>query len=183
LVGGYTLHYPPSKVRAAALSTRLSALAADTARKLDVLGHDGDALGVDSAEVGVLEEANQVRLAGFLERQDSQGLEAQVCSKACPRSGGVARSYSGTGLGRDRGGGGSGGLDAPVLKSWAISRTRRWNGSLRMSSSVLRGNIGREVLETSADQSCAPPPAPYRPPPAPCPVRANCPPSIPPARL
>uniref|UniRef100_A0A8R7QW43 Secreted protein n=1 Tax=Triticum urartu TaxID=4572 RepID=A0A8R7QW43_TRIUA len=24
-----------------------------------------------------------------------------------------------------------------VLKSWAISRTRRWNGSLRMSSSVL----------------------------------------------
>ena len=23
-----------------------------------------------------------------------------------------------------------------VLKSWAISRTRRWNGSLRMSSSV-----------------------------------------------
>ncbi|PNH03640.1 hypothetical protein TSOC_010279 [Tetrabaena socialis] len=24
-----------------------------------------------------------------------------------------------------------------VLKSWAISRTRRWKGSLRMSSSVL----------------------------------------------
>ena len=26
--------------------------------------------------------------------------------------------------------------NAPVLKSWAISRTRRWKGSLRISSSV-----------------------------------------------
>ena len=71
------MHY--RRAEQPALSARLSALAADTARKLDVLGHDGDALGVDSAEVGVLEEANQVRLAGFLEGQDSQGLEAQVC--------------------------------------------------------------------------------------------------------
>ena len=35
---------------------------------------------MDRAEVGVLEEADQVRLAGFLERQDSQRLEAQVWS-------------------------------------------------------------------------------------------------------
>jgi len=41
-------------------------------------GHDGDALGVDGAEVGVLEEADQVRLGGLLEREDRVRLEAQV---------------------------------------------------------------------------------------------------------
>jgi hypothetical protein len=29
-------------------------------------------------------------------------------------------------------------IGAPVLKSWAISRTRRWKGSLRIRSSVLQ---------------------------------------------
>ena len=57
---------------------RLGALATDAAGQLDVLGHDGDALGVDGAEVGVLEQANQVGLAGLLERQDGGRLEAQV---------------------------------------------------------------------------------------------------------
>eukprot|EP01043_Picozoa_sp_COSAG02_P034647 COSAG02_NODE_2435_length_8869_cov_63.273774_5_plen_221_part_00 len=56
----------------------LSALATDAAGQLDVLRHDGDALGVDGAEVGVLEEADQVGLACLLERQDGGGLEAQV---------------------------------------------------------------------------------------------------------
>ena len=32
----------------------------DTAGQLDILGHDGDPLGVDGAEVGVLEESDQV---------------------------------------------------------------------------------------------------------------------------
>ncbi len=45
----------------------LSALSTDAAGELDVLGHDGDALGVDGAQVGVLEEANEVRLSGLLE--------------------------------------------------------------------------------------------------------------------
>ena len=53
-------------------------LATDTAGKLDVLGHDRDALGVDRAEVGVLEERDEVRLRGLLERQDGGALEAQV---------------------------------------------------------------------------------------------------------
>eukprot|EP01043_Picozoa_sp_COSAG02_P000006 COSAG02_NODE_1_length_108762_cov_456.708287_6_plen_143_part_00 len=56
----------------------LSALATDAAGQLDVLRHDGDALGVDGAEVGVLEEADQVGLAGLLERQDGRRLEAEV---------------------------------------------------------------------------------------------------------
>jgi hypothetical protein len=60
------------------LLRHLGALAADAAGELDVLGHDGDALGVDGAEVGVLEEADQVRLGGLLEGEDREGLEAQV---------------------------------------------------------------------------------------------------------
>ena len=56
----------------------LRALAADAAGQLDVLGHDGDALGVDGAQVGVLEQAHQVGLAGLLQRQDGAALEAQV---------------------------------------------------------------------------------------------------------
>ena len=40
----------------------LSPLAANAPGELDVLGHDGDALGVDGAQVGVLEQADQVSL-------------------------------------------------------------------------------------------------------------------------
>ena len=56
----------------------LGALATDAAGQLDVLGHDGHALGVDRAQVGVLEEANQVRLGGLLEGDDGRRLEAEV---------------------------------------------------------------------------------------------------------
>ena len=57
--------------RAAALPStadarRLGALSADAAGQLDVLGHDGHALGVDGAQVGVLEEADQVGLGSLL---------------------------------------------------------------------------------------------------------------------
>ena len=45
---------------------------------MDVLGHDGDTLGVDSAQVGVFEETDQVRLGGFLESHDGGALETQV---------------------------------------------------------------------------------------------------------
>ena len=57
---------------------RLRAFATDAARELDVLGHDGDALGVDGAEVGVLEEADQVGLRRLLESTDGCALEAQI---------------------------------------------------------------------------------------------------------
>eukprot|EP00618_Florenciella_parvula_P014003 CAMPEP_0119535604 /NCGR_PEP_ID=MMETSP1344-20130328/48610_1 /TAXON_ID=236787 /ORGANISM="Florenciella parvula, Strain CCMP2471" /LENGTH=234 /DNA_ID=CAMNT_0007577303 /DNA_START=177 /DNA_END=881 /DNA_ORIENTATION=+ len=57
---------------------RLGALAADAAGKLDVLRHDGHALGVDGAEVGVLEEADEVGLGGLLKRHDGGALEAEV---------------------------------------------------------------------------------------------------------
>ena len=42
------------------------------------LRHDGDTLSVDSAQVGVLEEADKVRLRRLLEGEDSRSLEAQI---------------------------------------------------------------------------------------------------------
>ena len=57
---------------------RLRALATDAAGQLDVLGHDGHTLGMDGAQVGVLEEGDQVRLRSLLEGQDGRSLEAEV---------------------------------------------------------------------------------------------------------
>ena len=44
----------------------LRTLATDAACQLNVLGHDGDALRMDSAEVGVLKEAHEVCLGRLL---------------------------------------------------------------------------------------------------------------------
>ena len=56
----------------------LGTLPTDSAGKLDVLGHDGDTLGVDGAKVGVLKEPDKVSLRGFLEGHDGRALEAEV---------------------------------------------------------------------------------------------------------
>ena len=56
----------------------LGTLTADSAGKLDVLGHDGDTLGVDGAQIGVLKETNKVSLRSFLEGHDGRALEAEV---------------------------------------------------------------------------------------------------------
>ena len=56
----------------------LSAFASDSSRQLNILRHDGDSLGVDRAQVGVFEQANQVRFGRFLQRQNRGGLESQV---------------------------------------------------------------------------------------------------------
>ena len=56
----------------------LSSLSTDPPGELDVLGHDGDPLGVDGAQVGVLKESDQVGLAGLLQSHDGAGLEPQV---------------------------------------------------------------------------------------------------------
>ena len=79
----------------------LCTLSSDSSGQLDVLGHDGDPLGVDGAQVGVLEKSDEVSLAGLLESHDGRALNLKS-----------------------------------VLKSWAISLTRRWKGNLRMRSSV-----------------------------------------------
>ena len=46
----------------------LGPLAADTPGELDVLGHDGDTLGMDGAQVGVFEQADQVSLGSLLQK-------------------------------------------------------------------------------------------------------------------
>jgi len=56
----------------------LSTLSTDAASQLDVLGHDGHTLGMDSAQVGVLEETHQVSLRGLLQSHDGRALEAQI---------------------------------------------------------------------------------------------------------
>jgi hypothetical protein len=56
----------------------LTALTTETTSELDVLGLDGDTLGVDGAQVGVLEEGNEVGLDGLLESTDGGGLEAEI---------------------------------------------------------------------------------------------------------
>ena len=53
-------------------------LSPDPPSKLDVLGHDGDPLGVDGTEVGVLEEPHEVGLTGLLESHNGRALEAEV---------------------------------------------------------------------------------------------------------
>ena len=56
----------------------LGAFPTDSAGQLDVLGHDGDALGVDGAEVGILEESDEVSLGRLLQSHDGGTLEAEI---------------------------------------------------------------------------------------------------------
>ena len=56
----------------------LCTLSADSAGQLNVLGHDGDTLGVDGAQVGVFKQTNKVSLASFLKSHHGRALETQV---------------------------------------------------------------------------------------------------------
>jgi hypothetical protein len=56
----------------------LGAFSTDSAGQLDVLGHDGDALGMDGAEVGILEESDEVGLGRLLQSHDGGALEAEI---------------------------------------------------------------------------------------------------------
>ena len=55
----------------------LSSLSTDASGQLDVLGHDGDPLGVDGAEVGVLEQSHEIGLCSLLESHHGGTLEPQ----------------------------------------------------------------------------------------------------------
>jgi len=46
--------------------------------KLHVFRHDGDALGVNGAQVGILEQSNKVSFRSLLEGKYSRALETQV---------------------------------------------------------------------------------------------------------
>jgi len=53
-------------------------LAPNSTRKLEILGRDGDALGVNGRQVGVLEQSHEIGLARALQRHDGVRLELQV---------------------------------------------------------------------------------------------------------
>ena len=56
----------------------LGTFSSDSSSELDVLGHDGDSLGVDGAQVGVFEKTNEVGLGSFLESHDGGRLESEI---------------------------------------------------------------------------------------------------------
>jgi len=56
----------------------LGSFATDSSGELDILWHDGHTLGVDGAQVGVLEQANQVGLAGLLQSANGSALEPEI---------------------------------------------------------------------------------------------------------
>ena len=60
------------------MDNNLGSLASDSAGQLDILGHDGHALGMDGAEVSVLKETHEVGLRGLLKGQDGGSLEPEV---------------------------------------------------------------------------------------------------------
>lgn len=60
-------------------SSALSTLSTNSAGELNVLRHDGDPLGVNSAQVRVLEQTHKVGFAGLLESADGSRLEPEIC--------------------------------------------------------------------------------------------------------
>ena len=56
----------------------LGTFTTDTPGQLDVLGHNGDTLGVDGAQVGVLEQSYEVGFGGLLQCEHSRALEAEI---------------------------------------------------------------------------------------------------------
>jgi len=56
----------------------LSTFSTDAASELDILWHDSDTLGVDSAQIGVLKQSNEVSLTGLLESSNSSRLEPEI---------------------------------------------------------------------------------------------------------
>jgi len=60
------------------LSQFLGALSTDAAGELNIFRHDGDSLGMDSTQVCVLKETNEVGFTSFLKGHYGRALEAQL---------------------------------------------------------------------------------------------------------
>jgi len=56
----------------------LGAFPANATGQLDVFGHDGDAFGVDGAQVGVFEQAHQIGFTGLLKSSNGSALETEI---------------------------------------------------------------------------------------------------------
>ena len=59
-------------------SALLRAFTTDTTCKLNILGHDGDALGVNGTQVGIFEQPYKVGLGSFLQGKDGRTLKPKV---------------------------------------------------------------------------------------------------------
>ena len=70
-----------SKGRVESRWNRLRPLATEATGELEVLGLNGNTLGMDRSQVGVLEQGDEVGLGSLLERTDGGGLEAH-CESA-----------------------------------------------------------------------------------------------------
>ena len=107
------------------------ALASDAAREQDVLGHDGDALGVNRALVRVLEQADEVLQgtgAGAGEGAPARrGRECVRRAREEARLTASAASCSATSAKLAK--------RTSALNSCTISRHSIWKGSLRIRSS------------------------------------------------
>ena len=68
----------PMKQERTRAERHLCTLTTDTTSKLDITGHDGDTLGVDGAEVGILKEGDEVSLRSLLEGKESRSLETEL---------------------------------------------------------------------------------------------------------
>merc|ERR1719289_730906 len=61
--------------------SELGPLASNPPGELNVLGHDGDSLGVDGTEVGILEQSHKISLTCLLKSSHCSRLEPQVSLK------------------------------------------------------------------------------------------------------
>ena len=107
----------------------LSAFSADSPGQLDVLRHDGHAFSVDRAQVGILKQTNQIGLGRFLLKIKNHNWRKKCYFYKFPKPNNTQALTWRAPIAADWN-------RRSVLKSWAISRTNRWKGSLRIRSSV-----------------------------------------------
>lgn len=58
--------------------TNSSTFTTNTTGQLNILGHDGDTLGVNSAQVGIFEQTDQIGFCGLLQGKNGRALETKV---------------------------------------------------------------------------------------------------------
>jgi len=68
----------PSSIEHLFVLNLLRTFSSDSSGQLNVLWHNGHSLCVDSAQVGILEQANQIGLASLLQSSNSSALEPEI---------------------------------------------------------------------------------------------------------
>lgn len=63
-------HSERGRIKGPSYNESLGSLAADASCQLNILRHDGNSLGMDSAQIGVLEQSDEVSLGGLLKSEN-----------------------------------------------------------------------------------------------------------------